>query len=199
MLGVPSIGVDDDFFSLGGDSILGAEAVARLREVTGPRDLPLVSIVRAPTVAGMARELDRDVGALALGPDPRSSPAAAGSPFFFVHGGDGEVLGFVALARAARRRTGRSTASAPAGSTTVRSPGRSVEEMAVGYLELDPVGAAARALLASGGFCFGRHVAARDGAPARRRRRSRSRSCSSSRGRRVADPRYPLWLAAPGS
>jgi oxalate---CoA ligase len=59
VLGVPSVAVDDDFFALGGDSILGAEAVSRLRELTGRDDLPLVSIVRAPTVAGMVRELER--------------------------------------------------------------------------------------------------------------------------------------------
>jgi thioesterase domain-containing protein len=74
--------------------------VARLRELTGRDDLPLVSIVRAPTVAAMARELDGDVAALTRsGPIPLR-PGSSGQPFFFVHGGDGEVLGFAALARA---------------------------------------------------------------------------------------------------
>jgi len=100
VLGIPSIGVHDDFFSLGGDSILGAEAVARIRELTGNEALPLVSIVRAPTVAGMARELDGDVSALTHSGPIALHPDASGHAFFFVHGGDGEVLNFVALARA---------------------------------------------------------------------------------------------------
>ena len=89
VLGTPSIGLHDDFFSHGGDSILGAEAVARIREFTGYDDLPLVSIVRAPTVAGMVRELDRAVSALARSGPIALHPEASGEPFFFVHGGDG--------------------------------------------------------------------------------------------------------------
>ena len=86
VLGIGVIGVHDDFFALGGDSILGAEAVARVRDLIGRDDLPLISIVRGATVAGMVSELGKTV------------PAAAGSgaiaihvegskrPLFLVHG-----------------------------------------------------------------------------------------------------------------
>ena len=41
--------MDDDFFSLGGDSILGAELVARIAERNG-RKLPLTTLMWAPTL-----------------------------------------------------------------------------------------------------------------------------------------------------
>ena len=57
MLGVDRVGTADDFFALGGDSLLGAEAVARIRDLIGRPELPLISIVRAPTPARMVDEI----------------------------------------------------------------------------------------------------------------------------------------------
>ena len=54
VLGFEDVEPSDDFFGLGGDSILGAEAVARVRELVGDPDLPLLAIVRAPTPRGMS-------------------------------------------------------------------------------------------------------------------------------------------------
>ena len=157
VLGVPAIAVDDDFFALGGDSILGAEAVARLREVTGRDDLPLVSIVRAPTVAGMAKELDRDVAALSRSGAVRLDPAATGPPFFIVHGGDGEVLEFVALARSVGEACAVYGLRAR-GIDDGEEPWTSIEETAAAYLEsmrsVQPHGP-----YRVGGFCVGSLVA----------------------------------------
>lgn len=157
VLGVPSIGIHDDFFSLGGDSILGAEAVARIRDLTGDDELPLVSIVRAPTVAGMARVLDGDIAALSRSGPIALQPNAAGDPFFFVHGGDGEVLNFVALARAVgaeHSMYGLRTRGIDDGA----EPYASLDEMAADYAE------AIRSMhqqgpYAIGGFCLGGTVA----------------------------------------
>ena len=47
-LDVDRVGLDDDFFFLGGDSVLGAEVVARLAELMD-RELPLtISCGRRP-------------------------------------------------------------------------------------------------------------------------------------------------------
>lgn len=99
VLGVDGIGVHDDFFALGGDSILGTEAVGRIRDLTGRDDLPLVTIVRAPSVAAMAHELDGSVPTLAASGAIPIQANGTTTPLFFVHGADGEVLRFVPIAR----------------------------------------------------------------------------------------------------
>ena len=157
VLQVRPIGLHDDFFSLGGDSILGAEAVARIRELTGDDDLPLVSIVRAPTVEGMARELDGGIAALARTGPIALHPGAAGDPFFFVHGGDGEVLNFVGLARSIGpdcTMYGIRTRGIDDGA----EPYASLGEMAADYVDavrsVQPEGP-----YAIGGFCLGGLIA----------------------------------------
>ena len=98
VLGRRDVGVADDFFALGGDSILGAEAVARVRNHVGDPDIPLASIVRAPTPAAMAREVFGGVGSGTWGAIPLRS-AGSRAPLFLVHPGDGDVLAFAMLAR----------------------------------------------------------------------------------------------------
>ena len=96
VLGVADVGATDDFFALGGDSILGAEAVARIRDLTGRPDLPLLSIVRAPTPARMVEEILAGDGADEVLVALREG--GSGPPLFVTHGGD-LIVGLPALAR----------------------------------------------------------------------------------------------------
>jgi oxalate---CoA ligase len=98
VLGLSGLGVMDDFFALGGDSILGAEAVARIRELVGDPDLPLISIVRAPTPAAMAHEAFAGLGVRRSGAVPLQTTGTR-APLFLVHPGDGDVLAYPVLAR----------------------------------------------------------------------------------------------------
>jgi acyl carrier protein len=56
VLGIEEIGVEDDFFSLGGDSLLAATLLARVEEVF-PKAAALETLEGAGTVSEMARRL----------------------------------------------------------------------------------------------------------------------------------------------
>ena len=54
LLGLPQIGVDDDFFTLGGDSVLATAAVARIRQRLDIPDMAVADLFAARTVAVLA-------------------------------------------------------------------------------------------------------------------------------------------------
>lgn len=58
LLGLAQVGANDNFFTLGGHSLLGTQLIARLRQAFGV-DLPLRSLFEASTVAKLAAEVER--------------------------------------------------------------------------------------------------------------------------------------------
>jgi amino acid adenylation domain-containing protein len=65
MLGVLGVGVHDNFFDLGGNSLLALKAIRRLRDLVG-RAVPPVEFFQAPTAAGIAAYLVAGDGREAL-------------------------------------------------------------------------------------------------------------------------------------
>jgi amino acid adenylation domain-containing protein len=156
VLGTKPIGVRDDFFELGGDSLLAARLFARLEKLTSKR-LPLALLFQAPTIeqlAGLLRDTSWSPSWSSL---VAIQPNGSKPPFFCVHAHRGNVLNFNALAR--HLGTEQPFYGLQARGLDGSGPGHStIEEMAAHYIdEIRSVQPSGPYLL--GGYCFGGKVA----------------------------------------
>ena len=152
-LGLDHVGLDDDFFLLGGDSLQAVELFMRVEAAFGQR-LPRSALFEAGTVSEMARRIEAAVPSASVVP---VQPDGDRPPFFCVHGGTGEVLNFRPLAK----RLGPSQpfyAIQAAGLDGTALPPVRVEELAAEYIrEIKKVQPTGPYYL--GGFSFGGRVA----------------------------------------
>ena len=91
VLGMPKIGVDEDFFELGGTSLQAVMIFAKISRVHS-FDLPAATMARAPTIAQQAAVLQEmwrtnDRSLLVTFREKGEGP-----PLFFIHGGGGGVM-----------------------------------------------------------------------------------------------------------
>ena len=63
VLHLESVGLDDDFFDLGGDSLMAASLMASIEKASG-RTLPVTVILKAPTIRKQAELLQANDMAL---------------------------------------------------------------------------------------------------------------------------------------
>jgi thioesterase domain-containing protein/acyl carrier protein len=98
LLQVKPIGTDQNFFAIGGHSLVAARLMYRIEKATGKR-LPIATLLEAPTIEKLADMLQQE------GFEPRWSSLVpiqtrgAKPPLFCVHGVGGNALGFRMLGR----------------------------------------------------------------------------------------------------
>jgi acetoacetyl-CoA synthetase len=92
LLQLSSIGVDDNFFDLGGDSALALELFNEIAEITG-RELPPVMIYRAPTISALAALLDQP-NTSRVPPLVQLKSGSKQPPVFIAHGLGGSAMDF---------------------------------------------------------------------------------------------------------
>jgi acetoacetyl-CoA synthetase len=124
---------DENFFDLGGDSLLAITLFLEIGKATG-RDLPITTIYEAPTIAELAATLERDAA-------PQFSPLVlmkAGDddlpPVFIAHGLGGNVMEIFPLAKRVQSRQPIYAIQAK-GVDGVGVPYERVEDMARFYLD----------------------------------------------------------------
>ena len=154
VLKVDQVGVTDNFFDVGGHSLLAVRLFAGIEKLTG-RKLPLVTLFSADTIEKLALLLGEDKSRDSL--LVPIQPHGHKPPLFLVHGAGGDVLwGYANLAKCmpadqpifgikSRGQTGHEEFS-------------TIEAMAAAYVEAirahQPLGP-----YYLGGYCFGGNVA----------------------------------------
>ena len=98
LLGVEGIGVHDDFFELGADSLITLRITDRIRNELG-QEVPAHAAFRGSTVERMARALDQRADPAPSSPLVAIQPGGTRPPLFFVHPAAGIVFPYFALAR----------------------------------------------------------------------------------------------------
>ena len=132
LLRVKSIGLHDNYFELGGDSLLAVRLFSQVYKMSG-KQLPLATLFEAPTIEKLARILEMD----GWQPSSRSLVPikASGSkpPFYCVHGVGGNILEYYDLAK--YMDDDQPFFGIQALGLNGKQPNVTVEEMAAHYIE----------------------------------------------------------------
>jgi thioesterase domain-containing protein/acyl carrier protein len=98
LLGIRFIGVHQNYFELGGNSILAVRLFAQIENAFKVK-LPLSTLIDAPTIAQLARVLENDGATPSWSPVVPMQPEGSRPPFFCVHAAGGNVLLYRDLSR----------------------------------------------------------------------------------------------------
>ncbi|MCL6494107.1 MAG: amino acid adenylation domain-containing protein [Ignavibacterium sp.] len=157
LLGITGIGIDDNFFEIGGHSILAAQMLADFEKQTGKR-IPLAEMFTAQTIRQLAGIVEKETINLKWTPlvEIKKGESAL-APLFLIHGAEGNVLLYRDLAN--RLNSNRTVYGLQAkGLDGKNSFNYSIEEMAEDYIpaikSVQPFGP-----YNIGGYCMGGSVA----------------------------------------
>ncbi len=98
VLGISPIGIDDNFFDLGGHSLVAIRLFAGIEKTFG-RKFPLATLFEAPTVERMAALVRHEGWAPSWSCLVPIQPAGSKPPFYCIHGVGGNIVEYLHLAR----------------------------------------------------------------------------------------------------
>ncbi|HKH21932.1 MAG TPA: thioesterase domain-containing protein, partial [Gammaproteobacteria bacterium] len=131
------IGITDDFFQIGGHSLLAVRMMTIIRDRL-KRTIPLASLIRNPTIASLAKALEQSADESASSVLVEIQPKGDGVPFFCVHPVGGSVFCYAELARALGRERPFYGLQAPApgvfSEDSLRKSGATIEQIAALYI-----------------------------------------------------------------
>jgi nonribosomal peptide synthetase DhbF len=97
-LGLERLGIDENFFNLGGNSLLAMQLFTRIRKAFG-RKLPMASLFAAPTIRRMATALEREASQTPWASLQAIRSEGTRPPLFLVPGVGGNVICYHDLAQ----------------------------------------------------------------------------------------------------
>ncbi len=157
LLGFSGIGIDDNFFEIGGHSILAAQMLAEFEKATGKK-IPLAAMFTAQTIRQLSETIENENVKLKWEPLVEIKKGNDQlSPLFLIHGAEGNVLLYRDLAN--RLNSERTVYGIQArGLSGEEYIHKSIREMAEDYVKIiksvQPVGP-----YNIGGYCMGGTVA----------------------------------------
>ncbi|MBD2682798.1 MULTISPECIES: non-ribosomal peptide synthetase [Nostoc] len=98
VLGIHPVGVQDNFFEIGGHSLLAVHLMAQIQEQLG-KNLPLATLLHNPTIEQMASIISQKADTPLWSPLVAIQPHGSKRPFFCVPGSATDVIEFYHLAR----------------------------------------------------------------------------------------------------
>src|SRR5271157_34077 len=98
LLNVSPIGLDQNYFDLGGDSSLAVHLFAEIEKVFQVK-LPLATLFEAPTIGELSELIRREALPSGMSLLVSIQPAGSRPPFFCIHGAGGVVLIYRVLAQ----------------------------------------------------------------------------------------------------